>query len=299
FQHLYDLNPEALQKFIQKDIHPKHLHPGLDLETIDDLPKRAGVYKFFNEDNALIYIGKSKNIRSRVMQHLKNNSSKKGVNMREEIIRVEYELTGSETIALLKESALIKKYKPRYNRALRKDKYPYGLYSYTDGNGYINLTVDRVKNKTATPLTTFSTKMEANRFLEYCCEEFRLCKKLTGIYTTKSACFQYNIRECNGACIGKEKTEDYNSRVAQILDKLSFETDSFFIVDNGRTRQEMSLILVENGSYRGFGYVHRNLSKNHQELWKEAIEYHPEDKDARIILQRMIRIDQKLTIVKF
>lgn len=299
FQILYQKSNEELLKFIQKDIQPKHLHPGLDLQTIDELPKKTGVYKFYNEDNSLIYIGKSKNIRSRVMQHLKNNSSKKGVTMREELIRVEFELTGSETIALLKESELIKKFKPRYNRSLRKDKYPFGLYTFKDGHGYINLIVDRIKNKSAAPLTTFSSKLESNRFLGYCHEHYTLCKKLIGIYPSKSACFQYHIKECNGACIGEESVEDYNNRVNAVLDKLSFEMESFFIIDSGRTKEEISLVLVENGSYRGFGYLNRIMSSSSLENWKENIEYHSEDKDARMIIQRMIRLDKKLNIKKF
>lgn len=299
FQLLYKKNSKGLLKFIQKDIQPKHLHPGLDLQTIEELPKRTGVYKFFNEENSLIYIGKSKNIQSRVKQHLKNNNSKKGIKMREELIRVEYELTGSETIALLKESSLIKKLKPRYNRALRKDKYPFGLYCFEDGKGYINLAVDRVKNKTSLPLTTFSTKVESNRFLTYCQEQYKLCKKLIGLYATKSACFDYHIKECNGACIGKEPANEYNKRVNAVFDQLNYEMDSFFIVESGRTREEISLILVENGSYCGYGYINNRMSNDSVENWKEAIDYYSEDKDSRLIIQRMIRMNKNINIRKF
>lgn len=299
FQLLYRKSSDDLKKFIQKDIQPKHLHPGLDLQTIDELPKRTGIYKFYNEDNSLIYIGKSKNIRSRVMQHLKNNSSKKGVTMREELIRVEYELTGSETIALLKESSLIKKFKPRYNRALRKDQFPFGLYTFLDGRGYINLVIDRVKNKNNPPLTTFSSKIESNRFLEYCQDQYKLCKKLVGLYPTSSACFNYHIKECNGACIGEEPVEEYNQRVEAIFEKLNFETDSFFIVESGRSKEEISLVLIENGCFRGYGYINKMMSNESIKNWKEAIEYHTEDKDSRLIIQRMIRLNKKLNLRKF
>ena len=299
FQLLYQKSSDDLKKFIQKDIQPKHLHPGLDLQTIDELPKKTGIYKFYNEDNSLIYIGKSKNIRSRVMQHLKNNSSKKGVTMREELIRVEYELTGSETIALLKESSLIKKFKPRYNRALRKDQFPFGLYTFLDGKGYINLVIDRVKNKNTPPLTTFFSKIESNRFLEYCQDQYRLCKKLVGLYPTNSACFNYHIKECNGACIGEEPVDEYNQRVEAIFEKLNFEMDSFFIVESGRSKEEISLVLIENGSFRGYGYINKFTSGESIENWEEAIEYHTEDKDSRLIIQRMIRLNKKLNLRKF
>ncbi|MEX1190356.1 MAG: exonuclease domain-containing protein [Brumimicrobium sp.] len=299
FHMLFQINPQGLESFIQKDIQPKSLHPGLDINTIENLPHKTGVYKFYNSENSLIYIGKSKNIRNRVMQHLKNNTSKKGIQMREEIVRVEFELTGSEMIALLIESMLIKKQKPRYNRALRKDKYPFGLYSFEDGKGYLNLFIDRVKNKSIDPHTTFSTKLEANQYLENNSEKHQLCKKLMGLYPTKNACFQYHIKQCKGACIGQEAPFEYNKRVNQLLQEMDFNMDSFFIVDKGRDRNEISLILIENGSYKGHGYLPSNANDKSIETWKEVIDYYTEDKDSKVIIKRLIRINKSLKVRRF
>ena len=65
-----DIN--RLEKFIQQEVNPRSVHPNLDLEILDDLPNKAGVYKFLNEFNQVIYIGKSIHIKKRVEQHLES-----------------------------------------------------------------------------------------------------------------------------------------------------------------------------------------------------------------------------------
>jgi DNA polymerase-3 subunit epsilon len=124
FTLLFEKDPSNLQTFIQQEVNPKILHPNLDLEQLDELPSKVGIYKFYNEVNQLIYIGKSKDIKKRVEQHLRNNNTQKGIQMRQEIAKIEFELTGSELIALLLESDLIKTHQPIYNRMLRKSNSP-------------------------------------------------------------------------------------------------------------------------------------------------------------------------------
>lgn len=299
FHLLYQKDLEKLQSLIQTDLVPKHLHPGLDFDAIEAIPKLTGVYKFYNEDNRLIYIGKSKNIRSRVQQHLKNIKTKKAINMSKEIVRVEYDITGSESIALIHESNLIKKYKPHFNRQLRKDKYPYGLFAFEDGKGYVNLHLDLVKKRADPPITTFSNKNEGGLFLERAVYNHNLCKKLVGLYPTSSACFQYHTKECQGACIGEEDPGEYNQRVKRLIDQLNFELDNFFIIDQGRDHSELGLLMVERGTFIGYGYLPKQMNDRSVETWKEVIDRYDEDRDIRMIINRMVRIGKGIEIRKF
>ncbi|RFC53893.1 exonuclease domain-containing protein [Brumimicrobium aurantiacum] len=299
FHLLVETDNNKLETNIQSDLIPKHLHPGLDYHVIEDLPKDIGIYRFYDEHNKLIYIGKSKNIRSRVQQHLKNTKSKKAINMSKEIVRVEYELTGSETIALIHESNLIKKYKPPFNRQLRKDKFPYGLFTFEDGNAYINLHLDLIKNRNTPPITTFFNKKEGVNFLENAVINHQLCKKLVGLYPTKTACFQYHTKECKGACIGEESPAEYNLRVEELLNRMNFELDNFFIVDRGRNQMELGLILIEKGTFIGFGYLSKQNDDGSIKNWKECIDHYPEDRDIRMIISRMVRIGKGIEIRKF
>lgn len=299
FHLLYNKDQEKLKSLVQSDLIPKHLHPGLDFDAIEDIPKSTGVYKFYDEESRLIYIGKSKNIRSRVQQHLKNRKSKKAISMSKEIVRVEYDITGSEAIALIHESNLIKKYKPHFNRQLRKDKYPYGLFKFEDGKGYINLHLDLIKKRTDQPITTFSSKLEGVGFLEHAVEENQLCKKLSGLYPSTHSCFQYQTKNCFGACVGKETPEDYNQRVNHLINKLNFELDNFFIVDQGRDRNELALLMVERGTFIGYGYLSKKINDQSIETWKEVIDSYEEDRDIRMIINRIVRIGKGIEIRKF
>ena len=299
FHLLYDKDQEKLNSFVQSDKVPKHLHPGLDFDAIEEIPKLTGVYKFYDEESRLIYIGKSKNIKTRVQQHLKNVKTKKGINMSKEIVRVEYDITGSEAIALIHESNLIKKHKPHFNRQLRKDKYPFGLFAFEDGKGYINLHLDAIKKRNDAPITTFSNKNEGGLFLERAVYDYNLCKKLVGLYPTANACFQYQIKECKGACIGEETPEDYNQRVKNLIDRLNFELENFFIIDKGRDQSELGLIMVERGTFIGYGYLPKQMNDRSIETWKEAIDRYQEDRDIRMIINRMVRIGKGIEIRRF
>lgn len=290
FELLYAKNDDELNGFIQHEINPKALHKGLDLGTIDTLPQKTGIYRFYDENNAVIYIGKSKNIRSRVLQHLKNNSSKKAVSLREAIIQVDYELTGSELIALLKEAELIKKEKPIFNRQLRKTRSYYGLYSFEDGIGYIQLITSPIKQQTQTPYTTFEHKNAANNYLDWATEKFNLCQKLTGRYQTSGACFNYQVDRCNGACCKEEPVKIYNERINALLSHLNFDEKSFYIIVKGRIKDEIGIVYVEKGTYSGYGFIPSSITKeNDTHLWSQYIKKTQEDKDAKRIIQAFLR----------
>ena len=289
FTLLYDKDPANLQTFIQQEVNPRILHPNLDLESLDELPSKTGIYKFYNEHHQLIYIGKSKDIKKRVEQHLRNSTTKKAIQMRSEVTRIEYELTGSELIALLLEAELVKTMQPLYNRMLRKNKYPYGLYDYTDEKGYRRLVIGQTSKYHETPITSFTTKKEATSYLTFICEKYQLCQKLCDLYSSSGACFHHSIKECNGACIGEESTQDYNKRVDELIHTQMFGKESFFIIDKGRHKGEKSLVMVERGIYAGFGYAPYHFNSMPVHRWNRFVELHQESRDSRTILSVFLR----------
>jgi len=299
FHLLYEKSAKNIEKFIQQDINPKILHPNLDLDMLEEIPNKTGVYKFYNEVNQLIYIGKSKHIKKRIDQHLKNNSTKKGIEMQGEIHRIEFELTGSELIALLLESQLIKTHKPIYNRRLRKELFPYGIFSFVNESGYIQFYIERSTKKNELPLATFSSKNEAIDFLTEQCKLYTLCQKLCNLYTTKSSCFSYQVKQCFGACINKEKVETYNSRATLMVEKFNFDNDNFFILENGIQRNEKTIILIQHGVYRGFGKIPYFALKSTKSSWSKYIEIKSEDKDSKMIIKNYLRQNPNVTVVDF
>lgn len=299
FTMLLEKDPGELQTFIQHEINPKILHPNLNLEELDEIPGKTGVYKFYNEFNQLIYIGKSKQIKSRVDQHLRNSKTKKGIQMMKEIMRIEYELTGSELIALLRESQLIKANKPVYNHALKKSKFPYGLFDYIDDKGYQRLYIGLTSKTTEIPSASFTTKKEGTQYLERLCEEYNLCQKLCDLYASQSSCFHYEIKKCEGACIQKESTESYNKKVEDLINTLCLNKESFYIVDKGRHKSEKSLVLIEQGVISGFGYAPYHFQGQAPFRWKRFIDMINEDRDARTILNVFLRKNTSIEIIRF
>lgn len=298
FTLLMEKDPKGLETFVQKELNPKRLHPNLNLDELEEIPNKTGVYKFYNDVNQLIYIGKSIHIKKRIDQHLRNNKTAKAIKMQREISRIEFELTGSELISLLKESQMIKENQPIYNRSLRRNKFPYGLYNYIDESGYIRLFIAKVSTKTEAPLTSFNTKKEGVAFLERKVEEYDLCTKLCDLYKSQSSCFQYTIKNCLGACIKEEATSSYNTRCQLLIDDLTLNGSSFYVVDKGRQRGEKSLVLVENGALKAMGYAPYHYKKVPPSQWIEFIDLIHDDRDARSILKLFLQKNEKHQIVK-
>lgn len=289
FNLIYHKDPNKLASFIQHEINPQKVNPKLSIDAVDDLPTKAGVYRFYDEFNHLIYIGKSKNIKKRVEQHLRNNSTRKGEIMLQEIARIEHEVTGSELIAMLLESELIKRYKPKFNRQLRRSIFTFGLYDEVDDQGYLTLKVGLTSKSTASPITYFNSRKEANEFIKNRGDQFGLCQKLNGVYPSKDTCFHFSIKQCAGACIGIERKEDYNERVNQMIRAMSYEEDSFYIIDKGRSKIERSIIWIERGTYRGHGYAPYHFNSTSPEYWKRFIELKDENRDIRSIINLYLR----------
>lgn len=298
FTLLQETNSTGVQKFIQEDINPALLHPNLNVDELDNLPNKTGIYKFYDENNILIYIGKSINIKKRVDQHLRNTKTKKGLEMRDLISRIEHEITGSEIVALLQESMLIKQYRPKYNHMLKKSKFPFGLYDYLDDSGYVRMYIGQSSKNQDHPIAAFSTKREGTELLNRWTEEYELCQKLNDLYPTKTACFHHSIKKCKGACVGEEQAIVYNARATKMVDELNLNGESFYIIENGRQKNEKTLILVENGTLVGYGYAPFFYHRQPQFKWRRFIEMYQEDRDAKTIISGYLRKSDKTNLVR-
>ena len=296
FQMLLD--KDSKKQIIQESIRlePKYQLEPRHIDIIEKLPSITGVYYIHKADGEIIYIGKSKNIKRRINQHF-TNTNPKSKKIQLQVATVTYEATGSELVALLKESEEIKKTKPIYNRALRRTIFTHALYSFYDNDGYINLTIDKADGR-KNPVTTFSNRQSAKSFLFKTVEDYKLCQKLTGLYDTKSSCFNYSIKTCEGACIQKESPEEYNKRVSLLLEKNSYHNKNMVIIDKGRDIDERSAILIESGVFKGLGFFNLNYQINNYEVLKSLITPMQNNRDTQHIIQNYMRKNRKLKVLK-
>ncbi|MFC2100551.1 exonuclease domain-containing protein [Bacteroidota bacterium] len=272
------------------------LNSKLRKEQIQNLPDKTGIYYFYNDKAEIIYIGKSNNIHERILSHLSNNTTKKALELKDQVADIDFEITGSELIALLKESDEIKKHMPLFNKSQRRTSFHYGLYSYTDSYGYKLLKLDRTDHNDI-PLTSYTSLVEAKEHLFFLVEKFQLCQKLCGLFDTKGACFQYHVKTCNGACVQKESADLYNERVHKAVEMYNYSSNNFLIIDKGRTEMEKAIVKIENGKYLGYGYVNLEEINDNQANIQDYIQSYNDNRDVQQIIRSYLRQEKAEKII--
>jgi DNA polymerase-3 subunit epsilon len=300
FEHLLETEANSHTNYIGNSTRllTDH-HPLLDPCKVKGLPEEPGVYYLYNQDAELIYIGKSRNIKSRVVSHFSNHATGKAMRMSAQIADIGCECTGSELIALLKESFEIKKHKPLFNRRQRSSLFRYELCSYTDNKGYLRFSLEKSTDQENTPLVCFTTKAEARAFLMKIIDNYELCQKLCGLYPTNGNCFHYEIGACKGACIGKESPEKYNQRAMKVITGYDFGIRNLLIIDAGRNNDEKSVIKIENGKYIGFGYFAPFYGESNSELLHDCVNSYPDNREIQQIIKQYLRNNKVDKIIAY
>lgn len=263
------------------------LPDALSKEQIANIPRKTGVYYFLNAKKEIIYVGKSIDIHQRVLQHLNNYSTKKSVEMLNQIADIKFTITGSELVALLLESDEIKQLKPIFNRAQRRSLYNYGLFSSIDQNGYFRFSLSKIEPMSK-PISSFQSMQTAKDFLFNLVDEYELCQKLCGLDPTNGACFNYQLHKCNGACIEKESTNSYNKRFELALEKLKFQHKNFIILEKGPEPGTKSVVQVREGVYQGFGTIKEYEINNKDKIFS-SIKPMKNNKDTHNIINSYLR----------
>ncbi len=278
---------ESINQIVNLGIKESKLPQGITIDDLDQLPKTAGVYYMRGESGSILYIGKSINIQKRVLQHF-SKVTPKSTRFVQRVRQISFEETGTELIALLKESTEIKSMQPEFNKAQRTKSYPYFVHHFLDLSGYLRFEIlkSNTKNKYGKQIIGFfKNTPSAKAKMAQVMTEYGLCQILCGLEQTEGACFQHKIKACNGACIQEESAEDYNSRAMKAIDEIKKILDkNMFILGDGRQEDEASLVLIEDGDYKGYGYIPKEDIKYGIEELKEAIHYEDQNIEANRIV---------------
>jgi len=210
---------------------PAHLPPGL----ADELPDGPGVYRFFGEGDALLFVGKSNSLRTHICNHFAAEDSKsKDKRLAAQVRRVDWVETFGELGAMLREAEWIKTQKPLYNRRIKRKAQPYtlrtGTSRATPGQA---LPVEAVAIDAVNPedLTqcfgVFHSEKDARKALSDIARAQKLCLKVLGFEDGAGSCFAYQVGQCKGACIGKEPLVLHNTRLQLALSSLKLKAWPF------------------------------------------------------------------------
>lgn len=199
---------------------PTHLQTA----EIEDMPDTPGVYLFYGENDLPIYIGKSVNIRTRVLLHFsRDHASSKAMRMSQEVKHIDWIDTAGEFGALLLESRLVKEKQPLHNRRLRHEQQLCSWQLHEDCHAKPLLTLveaDAIDMRnTGQYFGTFKSKRQAREALRKIADSYHLCTKVIGLEQGKGACFGVQLKRCKGVCCDQETPELHYLRLQSALVK--------------------------------------------------------------------------------
>lgn len=284
FERLLQLDKDhrVFNSFLKPKSREATLPPGLPAQVFAELPEKTGIYYFRNEKDHIIYVGKALNIKQRVLSHFYDKKNKE-VAMCQQTTNITFEITGSELVALLLESAEIKKHYPLFNRSQRRTNEGFGIFSYEDRSGIIHLAWNNLKLVPKAYVKLYNTT-ECRVFMERLCEEFELCPKYCHLQSNVNTCFHYQIKKCQGICRGEEGIASYNRRVLAAIEEMSADSRSYVITQKGRNEDERSFVLIENGVYQGFGYHPLNTDPESIDFYKNSLILQSDNRDVQRII---------------
>jgi DNA polymerase-3 subunit epsilon len=254
---------KVLGRFLSTRSQEATLPPSLPKNQYDNLPQKPGVYYFKNAKGEVIYTGKANNIKKRVLGHFYDRSEKE-VHMCRDTQNIDFDLSGSEFLALLMESHAIKKLFPLYNRAQKRKIQGYSIFSYEDREGILHLAFSRVGG-VPRPLLTLYSLAECREYLEQLCARFTLCPKYCHLQEGVTSCDHFRLGPCSGICRGLEEVQAYNSKVEHAVAFLKEARENFIIKEKGRHPEEDALVVIKDGLYCGYGFIPKDVQMTSME----------------------------------
>lgn len=270
FEFFTKLQSTVDEKILEKAVSLALKKPSLPIELkntdVSLLPEHPGVYTFYGKENIPLYVGKSINLKDRILSHFTSDiHSATEMKISRQIERIETEITAGELGALIKEAQTIKNLLPLYNRKLRVKKELIALKAITNSSGYqttllepiTTISPDDLEESTDKPhvIGFFKSRREAKNYLASICKDYGLCEKLLGLEKTTSSCFGYRLENCSGACIDQEIPLKYNMRFTQAITNFKIKPWPFsgpiVIKEENILARKKELFIIDKWCYLG------------------------------------------------
>lgn len=252
---------EMLKKENKDQLSPANLPE----KYLKELPLEPGVYYFHDAKGKVIYVGKAKNIKKRVVSHFTGlDISKKRQDFLKGIYSITHVVCPTEFIACLFESVEIKRLWPIHNKSQKRYEQLWGIYLFEDSKGYHRLAIDK-KRKHSRPVASFALLVDAHRTLWKLVKDFELHPVLCFLDNTGS----HELPEAIG----------YNDCVKKALEWMHAQKETFLI------RDKEGCVLVEEGKFYGMGHVSMDADISILENIKPHLTEYPENE----VIRSMIR----------
>jgi DNA polymerase-3 subunit epsilon len=299
FERLFKKDPKTVFSRIKPDMPNVKIPPNLPASELEGLPTGAGIYYFYDGDDQILYVGKSINIKKRVLSHFHPKEKKKWAELWKNVHSVSYEETGSELVALLLESQEIKELQQPINFAQKKTNFRYGIFTNENDDGYITFSIRRNSKQETQPLIEIRNYHEGKRLLLRQAKKHELCQCLMGLHRLNGRCFHYQIKNCRGTAMGFEPPEEYNERVEKVKHSFGMTMDNTLIIGQGRSANEYSLVQVEDGKYVGYGFIPKEDANRPLEDVLGHIRSQKDNPDTRKIIRSYLSKNKRDKVVTY
>ncbi len=255
---------QMIKDFLKKESRQQILPPNLPEQQMKALPFEPGVYYFHDAKGKVIYVGKAKCLKQRVVSHFTGlDTSKKRQAFLKDIHSISYSICPTEFSASIFESIEIKRLWPAYNYSQKRFEQLWGIYMFEDARGYLRLAVDK-KRKYLEPVASFGLMADAHRTLWQIVRKFELHAGL---------CFLDKTQNDDLPVVG-----EYNQSVKKAVDWLESQKETFAI------KEKESCILVQDGKFYGMGVL-KDEQISDLEMLREKLTPYPENE----VIKSMIR----------
>jgi len=221
-----EVEPARLGAALEAALHETPLPAGLPPGLADELPEGGGIYRMFGPDDALLYVGKSRNIRSRVLEHFAGAPGSAAAHrLASQVRRVSWLETAGELGALLAEARAVKLEQPLLNKRLRTGGPAFTVRLEPTAGGAARAAV--VEFDALAPAEQqelyglYRDRRSAQRALDELARAHGLCRRVLGLERGAGAdggtCFDFQLGRCRGACAGREPAGLHDPRVRLAL----------------------------------------------------------------------------------
>lgn len=255
----------VIKEMLKKENHGQTLPAHLPERQVATLPQKPGVYYFHDQKDKVLYVGKAKNLKKRVLSHFTGlDISKKRQELLRTVHRISHVECPTEFIASLFESVEIKRLWPIHNKSQKRFEQVWGIYQFEDNRGYLRLAIDK-KRKHLQPVASFALLADAHRMLWKLVKSHDLHPALCFLDLTPQQEWP--------------DVESYNSRVLEAVQWVAEQKETFII------RDQSACVLVENGIFYGMGTPDPDRGLHQLGELKEQLTMYPENE----VIRSMIR----------
>ncbi len=269
FEKILEKGGEQLIKdFLKKENRQQIIPVNLPEEQIKTLPYEPGVYYFHDAKGKVIYVGKAKCLKQRVVSHFTGlDTGKKRQALLKDVHSITFTTTPTEFTAAILESVEIKRLWPKWNISQKRFEQLWGIYLFEDARGYLRLAIDK-KRKYLEPVACFALRADAHNTLWQLVKQFDLH---AGLCFLDKTIMNTDLPDIS----------IYNTSVRLAIDYMQQQKKTFII------KEKESFVLVEDGKFYGMG-VMKKLKEMQLEKLKKHLTPYPENEVIKSIIRQYV-----------